>query len=140
MALPEVASTRFEWPELLFRRFADHFPFFVDEAMKVEEFREDGTLVVRAELPGIDPDKDVELTVADGYLTLHAERREEKKDEGKEHHRSEFTYGAFTRVIRLPVGTSETDVKATYTDGILEVRIPVDAAKAQAYKVPVTRT
>ena len=140
MALPQVASTRFEWPEVLFRRFADRFPFFDDEAMKVEEFRENGTLVVRAELPGIDPDKDVELTVMNGYLTIHAERREEKKDEGKEHHRSEFTYGSFTRVIPLPAGTANTDVKATYTDGILEVRIPVDAAKAEAYTVPVTRT
>ena len=139
MALPEVAATRFEWPELLFRRFSDRWPFFVDEAMKVEEFREDGTLVVRAELPGIDPDKDVELTVKNGYLTIHAARREEKKEEGKEHHRSEFTYGSFTRVIPLPVGTEETDVKATYTDGILEIRIPVDPAKAEAYKVPVTR-
>lgn len=140
MALPEVTTTRFEWPELLFRRFADHFPFFVEEAMKVEEFREDGTLVVRAELPGIDPDKDVELTVMNGYLTIHAERREEKKDEAKKHHRSEFTYGAFTRVIPLPVGTSDMDVKATYTDGILEVRIPVDAGQAEAHKVPITRT
>ena len=138
MALP--ATTRFEWPEFLFHRFADRFPFFAEEAIKVEEFREDGALVVRAELPGIDPDKDVELTVMNGYLTLHAERREEKKDEGKEHHRSEFTYGSFTRVVPLPVGTAEADVKATYTDGILEVRITVDTAKAETYKVPITRT
>lgn len=141
MAKPEVATTtRFDWPELLFRRFTDRFPFFADDTIKVEEFREDGTLVVRAELPGIDPDKDVELTVDNGYLTLHAERREEKKEEGKERYRSEFSYGSFTRVIPLPAGATETDVKATYTDGILEVRLPVDAGKAEVRKVPVTRT
>ena len=142
MATPEVATTtRFEWPELLFHRFTDRFPFFAEDTIKVEEFREDGTMVVRAELPGIDPDKDVELTVENGYLTLHAERHEEKKEgEGTERYRSEFKYGSFTRVVPLPVGVTEADVKATYSDGILEVRMPVDAAKAEVHKVPVTRT
>ncbi len=85
MALPEAAATtRFDWPEVLLRRFSDRFPFFTEETIKVEEFKEDGTMVVRAELPGIDPDEDVELTVANGYLTLHAERHEEKKEEEKE--------------------------------------------------------
>ena len=141
MALPEVATTtRFEWPELLFRRFADRFPFLADDAMKVEEFKEDNTMVVRAELPGIDPDKDVELTVANGYLTLHAERHEEKKEEDKERYHSEFKYGSFTRMIPLPAGAMEDDVKATYADGILELRMPVDGAKTEAHRVPITRS
>ena len=142
MAMPDVATTtRFRWPELLFDRFTDHFPFFTLDTIKVEEFREDGAMVVRAELPGIDPDKDVELTVENGYLTLHAERHEENKEEkGKERYYSEFKYGSFTRVIPLPPGATDADVKATYSDGILEVRLPVDAAKAETYKVPVTRT
>jgi HSP20 family protein len=141
MALPEVATTtRFDWPELLFHRFTDRFPFLADDAIKVEEFTEDGTMVVRAELPGIDPDKDVELTVANGYLTLHAERREEKKEEDKERYHSEFKYGSFTRMIPLPAGATEDDVKATYTDGILEVRMPLDGAKSEAHRVAITRT
>ena len=141
MALPEVATTtRFDWPEFLFRRFTDRFPFSADDAIKVEEFTEGGTMVVRAELPGIDPDKDVELTVANGYLTLHAERHEEKKEEGKERYHSEFRYGAFTRMLPLPLGATEDDVKATYTDGILEVRIPVDGTTKEAHRVAITRT
>ena len=142
MAKPEVATmTRVQWPELLFHRFTDHFPFFTVDTIKVEEFVDDGTLVVKAELPGIDPDKDVELTVENGYLTLHAERHEENKEEkGTERYYSEFKYGSFTRVIPLPTGATEADVKATYSDGILEVRMPVDAARAETYKVPVTRT
>lgn len=141
MALPEVAATtRFDWPEVLFRRFSDRFPFLTEETIKVEEFKEDGTMVVRAELPGIDPDKDVELTVANGYLTLHAERREEKKEEEKERYRSEFRYGSFTRVLPLPAGATERDVKATYADGILEVRLPIDGTKTEAERVPITRT
>jgi len=49
-----------------------------DDLIRIEEFREDGTLVIRADLPGIDPDKDVELTVSGGMLHIQAERREEK--------------------------------------------------------------
>jgi HSP20 family protein len=140
MAGTEVATTsRPEWPDL-FRRFADRFPFFVDDTIKVEEFMENGTLVVRAELPGIDPEKDVEVAVANGYLTLHAERRKATKEETTERYRSEFHYGAFTRVVPLPAGVTENDVKATYADGVLEVRLPVDGTESEAHRVPVTRT
>lgn len=60
-----------------------------EHAMRVEDYVENGDHVIRAELPDIDPDKDVEITVADGILRIHGERREEKK-EGR---RSEFRYG-----------------------------------------------
>lgn len=61
------------------------FPRWLEagDLIRVEEYREDGTLVVRADLPGIDPDKDVELTVADGMLHIQAERRQEEKREEK---------------------------------------------------------
>ena len=124
--------------------FADRFfsdlwkPFGFEETMKVEEYREDGTVVVRAELPGIDPDKDVEVTVTDGVLRIHAQRTERTKHEDAKHYRSEFTYGSFGRTFRLPAGATEQDVKATYKDGILEVRVPVDERKASTQKVPVT--
>ena len=109
--------------------------------MRVEEYNEGDTLVVRAEMPGIDPDKDVEITVVDGLLTISAERREESTEgkEGKPGYRSEFRYGSFRRVLRLPEGAIESDVKATYADGILEVRVPVGTATPQPSKVPVTR-
>ena len=55
----------------------------------------DDLLIVRAELPGMDPDNDFEITVENGTLTIHAERREEHKQA----HRSEFRYGSFTRSI-----------------------------------------
>jgi HSP20 family protein len=112
---------------------------FDDDDMKVEEFRENGTLVVRAEMPGIDPDKDVEITVADHTLALRAERRSEQKSEDKKGYRSEFRYGSFSRVVQLPAGATEDDVKATYADGILEVRIPIDSAEAETKRIPIER-
>jgi HSP20 family protein len=120
------------------RWFGDLWNAFGEQAMKVEEYREDGAVVVRAELPGIDPEKDVEVTVTDGVLRIHAERSQRTKKEDASHYRSEFSYGAFTRAFRLPAGASEDDVKATYKDGILEVRVPVDQGKAATQRVPVT--
>jgi HSP20 family protein len=124
------------WPSLS-RWFDTAFSF--GDAMKVEQFREGDGLVVRAELPGIDPERDVDITVSDGMLRIHGERREETTSEDKEGYRSEFRYGSFTRVLPLPAGAGEQDVKATYDDGILEVRLPVDPERAAAKKVPVTR-
>ena len=103
--------------------------------LRVEEFVDDGTLVVRAELPDIDPDKDVELSVANGVLHIRAQREEktEKKDKGG--YRSEFRYGSFVRSVPLPEGVRDDDITASYKDGILEVRVPMPAEE----KPPVTK-
>lgn len=108
--------------------------------IKVEEFVEDGTVVIRAELPGIDPDEDVDITVADGVLHVVATREERSEEERPEGYRSEFHYGSLERHIRLPEGTEADDITATYRDGILEVRIPAPAdIEKPAAKVEITR-
>jgi HSP20 family protein len=111
-------------------------------AMRMEEFVEGETLVVRAELPGIDPEKDVEITVDNGVLTIAAERREQKieGEEGTSGYRSEFRYGSYRRSMTLPTGATEDDVKATYTDGILEVRVPIGTEKPTPRKVEISRS
>lgn len=96
--------------------------------MHLEEFVEDGTCVIRAELPGVDPDKDIEISVADGMVHLRARREERKAEEKPSGYHSEFRYGSFERTVRLPEGATDQDVNASYKDGILEVRIPVPAA------------
>ena len=123
----------FDWPET----WRDLFDVAAPE-MRVEEYQEDGHLVVKAEMPGLDPDKDVEITVQDHMLHITAERRQETRSEDKAGYRSEFRYGSFSRTIALPLGATEEDVEASYRDGILEVRVPVDAEQAAAKKVPVT--
>lgn len=72
--------------------------------LRVEEFVEDKTLVVRAELPGIDPDKDVDLEVTDGQLRIKAHREEKSEQKEKDSYRSEFRYGSFSRTIPCPPG------------------------------------
>ena len=105
--------------------------------LRVEDFVEDGTYVLRAEMPGIDPDKDVELTVEHDQLTIHGERREEKKDK----HHQEFRYGAFSRTVPMPWGLDPSEIHASYVDGVLEVRVPVASAESDAapVKIPVQR-
>lgn len=107
----------------------------------VEEFTEDGTLVVRAELPGIDPEKDVEITVSEGTLLISAERTEEEEKTGRSFHRRELRYGSFARSIPVPEGVDEEKITATYKDGILEVRVPLPVAteKGEPRHVAVNR-
>ena len=103
--------------------------------MRVEDFVEDGKYVVKAELPGVDPEKDLEITVSDGVLTIKAERREESN--GKHH--SEFRYGTFSRSMTLPAGADEDHVEAFYGHGILEVTVKLadKGADKPLRKIPV---
>jgi HSP20 family protein len=135
-----MSLVRREWPDVpdMVRRL---FETDVEKGwLRVEEFVDEGSLVVRAELPGIDPDRDVDISVSEGVLTIRAERQERSEKKEKESYRSEFRYGSFARTIALPAGASEDDVSATYNDGVLEVRVPLGEAPApQARKVPVSR-
>ncbi len=100
--------------------------------IRVEEFREDGTLVLRADLPGIDPDRDVAVTLSDGMLHIEAERHAEENGEEKDYVRKELRYGLMSRSLPLPMGAAEADVTANYKDGVLEVRVPVHERQASA--------
>jgi HSP20 family protein len=109
--------------------------------MRLEEFIDGDTCVIRAELPGIDPEKDVEISVSDGVLHVSATREERSEEERPDGYRSEFHYGRLARNIRLPEGATEADVTATYKDGILEVRVPApkEAVTPTAKKIPIAR-
>jgi HSP20 family protein len=128
----------FGWPknrQQLFELAADG-----QEWLRVEEFHDGDTLVVRAELPDIDPDKDVEITSDDGVVRIHAHHEQKSEHKQKRGYRSEFRYGEFEREISLPKGASAKDVKATYKDGILEVRIPCpESTEPAPTKIPITR-
>ncbi len=108
--------------------------------LRVEEEREDGNLVIRAEMPGIDPDKDLDVSVSDHTLRISAKREERTEDKKKDSYRSEFRYGEFQRSVPLPAGVDQSSVKAEYKDGILEVTVPWPAEhEPGATKVPIAR-
>ena len=106
----------------------------------VDEFEDEGAHVIRAELPGVDPEKDIELTVSDHMLRIQAERREEESVKEKGYLRREVRYGSFERVLPLPEGVSESDISADYKDGILEIRIPLaEPPVSEPTRITVTR-
>lgn len=103
--------------------------------IRIEEFEKDGAYVVQAELPGIDPERDVQITVQDRTLTIQAERSEEKREK----QRSEFHYGSFTRSVQLPAQAKEEEVAASYAKGVLTVTVPLDTERPAARQVKVKR-
>lgn len=109
--------------------------------IRVEEYVDGKNLVVRAEMPGVEPDKDIEVTMDGGFLRIRAERHEKEEHKDKGRFRSEFRYGSFSRNIPLPDGVKEEDIKATYTNGVLEVRAPLpdEAQPTEPKKLPITR-
>ncbi|MBO0694385.1 MAG: Hsp20/alpha crystallin family protein [Acidimicrobiaceae bacterium] len=134
---PEPFDRAFDWttsPFETFRQLLDN------EAVKVEEFTEEGQLVVRVELPGVDPERDVDISIIDGNLQIRAERRQEEKVEHRNYRRNEIRYGSFSRVLPLPPKTKEDDIKASYRDGILEVRAPIDNSTPKPSKIPISRS
>jgi len=92
---------------------------YLAQPIRVEDYIQDGHYVLRAEIAGVDPAKDLEVAVGGGYLAIHAERS--SSAEGK--HRSEFRYGSFSRTLPLPANANADDVTADYADGILTVKV-----------------
>jgi len=103
----------------------------------VDVFNRGDDLVVRAELPGIDPEKDVEISLQDNVLRIRGERRMEERTEGEGTYRLESRYGSFERSVLLPEGVREEDMSATYENGILEVVVPKAAHLDGAKRIPV---
>lgn len=120
-------------------RWALHMPDLFEwtepRSIRVEEVRDDGRVVVRAELPGMDPDRDISVEVLDGILTIRGERKESSEQNDRRRYRSEFRYGWFSRSVALPEGCSVKDIEATYRDGVLEVAVPI--AEVAGVSTPV---
>ena len=103
------------------------------QTFRVEELVRDAQYVIRAELPGLDPATDIEVTLDGKTLTIHADRS--RQDD--EPCRTEFRYGSVTRSVWLPARVDTQDITARYRNGILEVTIPMPAAKPEGTRIPI---
>jgi len=124
------------FPELtdwLESRWTGPPPFLTGQVFRLEESLRDDRYVIRAELPGLDPENDIEVTVDGRILTIRAERRQQDK----EPYRSEFRYGSLARAVRLPAKVDAADVAARYDKGVLEVSVPVRVIKPEATRIPI---
>jgi HSP20 family molecular chaperone IbpA len=101
--------------------------------------RTDGELIITAELPGIDPDKDVEITLQDDYLTISGEKSEEREISEENRYLRERHYGKFVRRVPVPDGVTEDMISADYDRGVLTVtvKLPEEAQPPEPRKIPV---
>jgi HSP20 family protein len=118
------------WPE---SPRAALLAFSSAQTFRVEELVRDDQYVIRAELPGLDPATDIEVTVEGRTLAIHADRR---RDDGEPRH-TEFRYGPVTRSVWLPARAEVHGIAARYRNGILEVSIPVPAPKPEGIRIPI---
>jgi HSP20 family protein len=102
----------------------------------VDVVRENGNLVVRADIPGIKPEE-VKIEVEDDILTVSGEHEEHKEQKDKNYVRRERRYGSFSRSMALPPGVEAKSIKAKTHDGVVEVTIPLPK---EATKETVTIT
>jgi HSP20 family protein len=108
-------------------------------APAVDIYEHEGNIVLKAELPGIDP-KDVDIRLENGVLTLRGERKLDQEVKKENYHRVERTYGAFSRSFTLPTMVDQEKIKAEYKDGVLKLHLPKkDEAKPKQIQINVGR-
>jgi HSP20 family protein len=101
----------------------DDWAFGGSWAPSVDIYEHEGNIVLKAELPGIDP-KDVDVRVENNVLTLRGERRLDSEVRREDYHRVERAYGKFSRSFTLPSVVDTDKIKADYAHGVLQVSLP----------------
>jgi HSP20 family protein len=109
-------------------------------APPVDIYENGDNLVLKAELPGVNPE-DVDIRVEDNTLYLKGERKFEKEVEEQNYHRVERSYGTFTRTFALPNSIDADKVAAHYKDGVLTLTMPKkEEAKPKTIKINVSKS
>lgn len=107
-----------EWPKEM-----EALAPFEGRMPSVDMIDRDDEVVVRAELPGVKKD-DLEVTLSEHTVTIEAHTTQEEKEEKGEYYHREMSRGDFQRTLAMPGGVDETKAKASFTDGVLELRLP----------------
>lgn len=107
------------------------------QAPVLDVYEEKDEVVVKAELPGLSKDE-IEVNLTGSMLTLKGEKKKEEEIKEKDYYRSERSYGAFTRSVELPSEVKTDQVRATFKDGVLEIRAPkTEEAKKKSVSVKI---
>lgn len=125
------------WPSFRWPTFAIRAPEAVGWSPEIDVFEKDHRLVTKVDLPGMKKE-DVKVEVTDGHLAISGERKRETEETKDNVYRSEREYGSFYRAVPLPEGVRIEDVKAAFSDGVLEVSVPLPAkVEAKVRKVEI---
>jgi HSP20 family protein len=127
-----------------FGRFGLSRPFSASEQSglaswtpRIEAFQQQDKFIVRAELPGLKKD-DVEVNVTEDAITIKGQRQEEQERNEEGFYHSERSYGSFFRTIPLPEGVITDSADASFTDGVLEIRLqapPNEVSKGRRIEI-----
>ena len=146
--VPRVLSPFSEMERMMedfMRRPFSMFPMMWPLTAKIEEtlspaidvFEEDNAVVVKAELPGMKKE-DISVELSNGILKIKGEKKREEKVEKKNYYRTERSLGSFERRISLPAETQVDKAKASFKDGLLEIKIPKsEEAKKKQRKINI---
>src|SRR5712692_7753133 len=102
-------------------------------------FARNGDLVVKIDLPGVEP-KDIHVKLKDGQLNVTGERKADKEIKEEGYHRKESTHGFFERHMSVPKGLKDSEIKAEYDQGVLEISFPKTVkieGTSKAKEIPV---
>lgn len=103
----------------------------------LDVYEEKDAVVVKAELPGMKKE-DVEVNLAGENLTIKGEKKEDKEVKEEDYYRRERSYGSFLRTVALPCEVKSDEIKASFKDGVLEVRMPkTEDAKKKSIAVKI---
>lgn len=106
-------------------------------APRIDVSETDAEIKMEAELPGVE-EKDVEVLLSDGHLTIKGEKKQEKKEKKEDYYLHERSYGSFARSVTLPFDADPDKIKAKFANGVLTVTLPKPPeAKAKAKKIPI---
>jgi HSP20 family protein len=117
------------------RMFEDFYSEETDLKLPIESYIKDENLVIRADVPGLDP-KDIDVSVLGNVLTIKGERKDKQEVKKDDYFRREISYGSFERRTTLPEGAQTDKIKASFKNGVIEVTMPL-AKEASAKKVPI---
>ena len=78
---------------------------------------------ISMEVPGVN-EKDVKVEIVDGTMIIRGEKKQETEEKDTDYYRVERSYGAFQRVLCLPEDASQDEIKATFKNGVLHIRVP----------------
>ena len=113
------------------------FEQFFGELPRLEMAEMKDSLTIKAELPGLEA-KDVDVAISGDTLTIKGEKKQDHEDKDETHYLMERTYGAFSRMVRLPAPVAADKTKATFKNGVLTISLPkTEAAKQKAIPINV---
>jgi HSP20 family protein len=126
-SLPSLLGREHWWPA----------PTMAMRVPSLDVFEEKDEVVIKAELPGMKKEE-IEVTVSGDGVTIKGEKKQEEEVKEKDYYRRERSYGSFSRSVTLPCEVKGDEVKASFKDGVLEVRMPkTEEAKAKAVTVKI---